>query len=63
MFKPVVPVLSLLLLAGPAFAADTPADQSGAPVAKSTAKKHHGHHSSKKHKSTASSSDSSTPHK
>jgi len=60
MFKRVVPVLSLVLLAGPVFAADTPplADQSvSAPAAKSTTRKHHG----KKHHKASSSSDSSTP--
>ena len=58
MFKRVVPVLSLVLLAGPVFAADTPppADQSASAPAKSTTtKKHH----SKKHHKTATSSDSS----
>jgi hypothetical protein len=59
MFKQVVPVLSLILLAGPVFAADTaPAgDQSAtAPAAKST-KKHH----SKKHHKAATSTDASAP--
>jgi len=59
MFKQVVPVLSLILLAGPVFAADTthPADQSAsAPAAKST-KKHH----AKKHHKAAPSTDASAP--
>jgi hypothetical protein len=59
MFKRVVPVLSLILLAGPVFAADTPppADQSAAaPAAKSTAKKHH-----KKHHKASTGTDSSAP--
>lgn len=61
MFKQVVPVLSLILLAGPVFAADTttaPAgDQSAtAPAAKST-KKHH----SKKHHKAATGTDASAP--
>jgi hypothetical protein len=59
MFKQVVPVLSLILLAGPVFAADTaPAtDQSAAaPAAKST-KKHH----AKKHHKAATSTDASAP--
>jgi len=50
MFKQVVPILSLILLAGPVFAADSPpADQ---PAKTSTAKK--AHHSGKHHKSTKS---------
>jgi hypothetical protein len=58
MFKRVVPVLSLILLAGPVFAADAaPAgDQSASAPAKST-KKHH----SKKHHKAAASSDASAP--
>ncbi len=60
MFKQVVPVLSLILLAGPVFAADTAApagDQSAAaPAAKST-KKHHG----KKHHKAATGTDASAP--
>lgn len=59
MLKQVVPVLSLILLAGPVFAADTPplADQSAsAPAAKST-KKHHG----KKHHKTHTSTEQSAP--
>ncbi len=53
MFKHVVPVLGLILLAGPVFAADTAptADTSAtAPAAKS--KKHHAHHGKKHHKSS-----------
>jgi hypothetical protein len=60
MFKRVVPVLGLILLAGPVFAADTPPAQdssASAPAAKTTAKKHH----SKKHHKAASSSDSAAP--
>jgi hypothetical protein len=61
MFKQVVPVLSLILLAGPVFAADTApsGDQSAtAPAAKSTTtKKHHG----KKHHKAAASTDTSAP--
>jgi hypothetical protein len=59
MFKQVVPVLSLILLAGPVFAADTTpsTDQSAAaPAAKST-KKHH----AKKHHKAATSTDASAP--
>jgi hypothetical protein len=57
MFKQVVPVLSLILLAGPVFAADTApaaADQSASAPAKSTAKKHH-----KKHHKASTGTDSS----
>jgi hypothetical protein len=58
MFKQVVPVLSLILLAGPVFAADTPpADQSAATAPKSTTKKHH----AKKHHKATPSADSSAP--
>ena len=58
MFKQVVPVLSLILLAGPVFAADTPAtDTSATPAAKSTSK-HHGH--AKKHHKTKT-TDASAP--
>jgi hypothetical protein len=59
MFKRVVPLLSLILLAGPVFAADTApgADPSAsAPAAKST-KKHH----SKKHHKAHTSTDASAP--
>jgi hypothetical protein len=61
MFKQVVPVLSLILLAGPVFAADTtpPADQSAAAsTTKSTTTKKH--HSGKKHHKAAT-TDSSAP--
>ncbi len=49
MFKKLVPVLGVLLLAGPVFAADAPPAQ-GAPAAapagdqKAMSKKHHKHH-------------------
>jgi hypothetical protein len=59
MFKQVVPVLGLILLAGPVFAADTPPPtdtSASAPAAKST-KKHHG----KKHHKAHTSTDSSAP--
>jgi hypothetical protein len=62
MFKKLVPVVSLLLLAaGPVFAADTAApssDTSASAPAKSTHSKKH--HSSKKHKA-AKSTDTSAP--
>ena len=54
MFKQVVPVLSVILLAGPVFAAN--AAPAAAPAAKST-KKHH----SKKHHKAATSTDASAP--
>ena len=58
MFKQVVPVLGLILLAGPVYAADTPStDTSAAPATKSTSK-HHSH--SKKHHKQKS-ADSSAP--
>ncbi|HZO23923.1 MAG TPA: hypothetical protein VFB37_15595 [Steroidobacteraceae bacterium] len=59
MFKQVVPVLSLILLAGPVFAADTPppADQSASAPAKSV-KKHHG---KKHHKASTSTDQSAQP--
>ena len=62
MFKKLVPVVSLqLLAAGPVMAADTaapPSDTSASAPAKSHSKsKHH----SKKHKAAKSSSDSSAP--
>jgi hypothetical protein len=60
MFKQVVPVLSLILLAGPVFAADTPpaaGDQSAATSTTKSTKKHH----AKKHHKAAASSDASAP--
>jgi hypothetical protein len=59
MFKQVVPVLSLILLAGPVLAADNPpADQSASAPAKSGTKKaHHG----KKHHKPSQGTDSSAP--
>ena len=60
MFKKIVPVLSLLLLAGPVLAADTtpPAtDSSASAPAKAAHKKHH----SKKHTKAAPGADSSAP--
>ena len=61
MFKKLVPVIALALLAGPVFAADAPAaDTSASAPAKSSS--HKKHHSSKKH-SKATSADSSAPAK
>ena len=62
MFKKLVPVLSLLLLAGPVFGADTTTpsqDQSASAPAKTHAKKHHG----KKHTKAASGAEQSSPPK
>ena len=56
MFKKLVPVVALALLAGPVFAADAPATAPAADQS-STAKSHH---SKKHHKSTTKSSSSKT---
>lgn len=60
MFKQVVPVLGLILLAGPVFAADTtaPADQSASAPAAKSHKKHHG---KKHHKAAAGTGQSTRP--
>jgi hypothetical protein len=51
MFKHVVPVLSLVLLAGPVFAADTaPAADTSATAPAAKSKKHHAHHGKKHQK-------------
>lgn len=62
MFKKLVPVVSLLLLAGPVFAADTtaPAGDSSASAPAKSAHKSSKHHS-KKHTKAAKSTDSSAP--
>jgi hypothetical protein len=60
MFKKLVPVVSLLLLAGPVFAADTTApasDSSASAPAKTHSKKHH----TKKHTKAATGTDASAP--
>jgi hypothetical protein len=60
MFKKLVPVVSLLLLAGPVFAAGTAtpsSDTSASAPAKTHSKKHH----SKKHTKTATGTDASAP--
>jgi hypothetical protein len=59
MFKKLVPVLALALIAGPAFAADTPPAPAGDQAATAPAKTHHKKHHKKSHKSTTSSTDSS----
>lgn len=61
MFKKLVPVIALALIAGPVLAADPPASDTSTPAASTTKshKSHSKHHSSKKsHKS--SSTDTST---
>jgi hypothetical protein len=61
MFKKLVPVVSLLLLAaGPVMAADTVAPSSDT-SASAPAKTHKSKHHSKKHKAAKSSTDSSAP--
>jgi hypothetical protein len=59
MFKKLVPVISLLLLAGPVFAADAPSSDTSAsaPAKTHTTKKHH----SKKHTKAATGTDASAP--
>jgi hypothetical protein len=48
MFKKLVPVISLLLLAGPVLAADpAPSDNSSTPAKTASHKKHHGHKKTK----------------
>jgi hypothetical protein len=64
MFKKLIPVIALALIAGPVLAADPPAggtDQAATSSTKSSHKKHHS--SSSKHKSTkpADTSSSSAP--
>jgi hypothetical protein len=70
MFKKLVPVIALALIAGPVFAADTPAttpsssDQSSSSTAKSHHKKHHGKKPTGKSDSSKSSdSSANTPAK
>jgi hypothetical protein len=57
MFKKLVPVIALALIAGPVLAADPPASDTSAPAASSTTKSHKSHSkhhsSSKKHKSSS----------
>jgi cytoskeletal protein RodZ len=66
MFKKLVPVIALALIAGPVFAADAPAttpsstDQSSSPTSKPHHKKHKKSSSSSKSDSSASKSDSSS---
>jgi ABC-type Co2+ transport system permease subunit len=59
MFKKLVPVIALALIAGPVFAADAPATTPGASQS-STAPAKSSHHSKKSHKSSKSSKAKST---
>jgi hypothetical protein len=58
MFKKLVPVVALALLAGPVFAADAPASTASANQSSTASSKHHkkSHSSSKHKKSTTDSS-------
>ena len=59
MFKKLVPVLALALLAGPAFAADAPVSAPAADQVTAPAKTHHKKHHKKSHKAADSMKDSS----
>jgi hypothetical protein len=59
MFKKLVPVVALALLAGPVFAGDMPASTPSADQASSSTSKSSSHH--KKHKKSGSSSSSHKP--
>jgi hypothetical protein len=64
MFKKLIPVVALALIAGPVFAADSPpaagADQSSTSTGSSKASHKHKHHKSHKSSSKTSGSSSST---
>ncbi len=62
MFKQLIPVVALALIAGPVFAADAPSPTPSADTSTAAAKPHHKkhHNKAKTSKSTASSSDTST---
>jgi hypothetical protein len=59
MFKKLVPVVALALLAGPVFAADAPATAPAAEQPAAPAKTHHKKHHKKNTKAAATKSDSS----
>ena len=59
MFKKLVPVVALALLAGPVIAADAPATAPAAEQPAAPAKSHHKKHSKKSAKSAASKTDQS----
>jgi len=56
MLKKLVPVIALALIAGPVFAADTPATTPAPTADKSTTSSSSSKHHSKKHKKSSSSS-------
>ena len=62
MFKKLVPVIALALIAGPVLAADPPASDTSTPAASTTKshKSHSKHHSSSKKSHKSSSTDTST---
>ena len=62
MFKKLVPVIALALIAGPVFAADTPAASTTPAAEKSTTttSKHHKKHHDKKSSTSTKPADSST---
>jgi hypothetical protein len=63
MFKKLVPVIALALIAGPVFAADTPAASTAPAADKSTtttSSKHHKKHHDKKSSTSTKPADSST---
>ena len=60
MFKKLVPVVALALLAGPVFAADAPANAPAAEQSSAPAKSHHGKKHKKSSKSAASKTDTAT---
>jgi len=64
MFKKLVPVVALALLAGPVFAADAPATTPSADQSSTASSKHHKKHSkSSKSKKSATDTTSSAPAK
>jgi len=63
MFKKLVPVLALALLAGPVFAADAPATTPSDQSSTASSKHHKKSHSSKHKKSTTTDSSSTAPAK
>ena len=66
MFKKLVPVVALALLAGPVFAADAPASTPSADQSSTASSKHHSkksHSSSSKHKKSTTDASSTAPAK
>jgi hypothetical protein len=65
MFKKLVPVVALALLAAPVFAADAPAGTPSADQSSTASSKHHkkSHSSSSKHKKSTTDSASTAPAK